>query len=185
MRAGDTLILTKALGTGTLLAADMQQRARGMWINAAIDSMLQSNQQSAAIFVAHAASACTDVTGFGLTGHLIEMLRASDTAAEINMDSLPILSGAVQTSAQGILSSLQPENLRLRRGIVNIDEARQHRFYPMLFDPQTAGGLLASVPAAHSERCVVALHAAGYTDAAVIGEVTDYPGGDERITAKL
>jgi selenide,water dikinase len=82
----------------------------------------------------------------------------------------------------GIFSSLQPQNVRLRRAIRNLDEAARHPLYPMLFDPQTAGGLLASVPASEAESCLTALHAGGYPDAAMVGVVTAASNALEPIT---
>jgi selenide,water dikinase len=124
----------------------------------------------------HGATACTDVTGFGLLGHLVEMTKPSSVDAQISLSALPLLDGAVDTVAAGIVSSLQSANVRLRRALHNQAEFVQHPRYPLLFDPQTAGGLLASVPADRAAACVAALHALGYAHAAAIGRVR--PIGD-------
>ncbi|MFP4597250.1 MAG: selenide, water dikinase SelD [Persicimonas sp.] len=171
MQPGQALVLTKALGTGTLFAADMRQKAKGRWISAALASMTTSSQRAAECLVAHGATACTDVTGFGLLGHLVEMTRASGVDATIEIDRLPILEGALQTVGGGILSSLYPDNVRLRRAIRNQPEARHHASYPLLFDPQTAGGLMASIPADRAEACITNLHELGYPDACIIGRI--------------
>lgn len=171
LNEGDLLILTKPLGTGTLFAADMRQKAKGRWVSQAIATMLHSNQQAAKCLRKFDASACTDLTGFGLVGHLVEMTRASKVDAEIELNSMPVLAGARETVAAGILSSLQPQNLRLRRAIQNVEEASHHNDYPLLFDPQTAGGLLAGVPASNVEQCLNELRALGYQDACVIGKI--------------
>ena len=171
MMPGDRLILTKALGTGTLFAADMQQKAKGRWIQDALKSMLLSNRVAASLVYEHGATACTDITGFGLLGHMVEMIRPSEVDVDIHMDRLPILDGAEETVEMGILSSLQPANIRLRRAIRNREDAVQSNRFPLIFDPQTSGGLLASVPAAQADTCVEALHAAGFMAAAVVGEV--------------
>jgi len=178
MAAGEVLILSKPLGTGTLFAADMRQKAKGRWIEAALISMIQSNRQAAMCLFKHGASACTDITGFGLLGHTVEMTRASGVDVEIDLDSLPILDGAQETVQLGILSSLQPANVRLRRAIRNQNEARHHQRYPLIFDPQTSGGLLASVRPERAQSCLEALHALGYEQAAIIGRViaeSDHP----------
>lgn len=174
LQPGDALVLTKAVGTGTLFAADMRRRAKGRWIDAAIASMLISNQTAAACLRQYHARACTDLTGFGLIGHLVEMTRASGVDARLQMDSIPLLDGATETVAAGILSSLQPQNLRLRRAIRDPGQAACHRNYPLLFDPQTAGGLLAGVPPETVSDCVSALHRLGYGDTAVIGTVESH-----------
>ncbi len=171
MQAGDVLILTKPIGTGTLFAAHARMAARGRWIQGALDVMRQSNQAGAQVLMAHGATACTDLTGFGLLGHLVEMTRPSGVDAQISLSALPLLDGAVECVARGIVSSLQASNVRLRRALRNQEAYVAHARYPLLFDPQTAGGLLASVPADRAADCLAGLHAAGYEDAAVIGVV--------------
>ena len=171
MCPGDVLILSKPIGTGTLLAAHARMVARGRWVQAALDSMRQSNQAGAQVLMAHGATACTDLTGFGLLGHLVEMTRPSGVDAQISLSALPLLDGAQECVAQGIVSSLQSANVRLRRALRDQERFVNHARYPLLFDPQTAGGLLASVPTDRAQDCLVALHAAGYEYAAVIGVV--------------
>jgi selenide,water dikinase len=172
MQPGDVLLLTKPIGTGTLFAAHARHAAKGRWIDAALQSMVQSNQLGAQVLRAHGATACTDLTGFGLLGHLVEMTRPSGVDAELQMSTLPLLDGAVDCVKAGIVSSLQPANVRLRRALRNADEFVHDPRYPLLFDPQTAGGLLASVPAAQAQACVQALQAAAYVHTAIIGRIT-------------
>jgi selenide,water dikinase len=171
MQAGQALILTKPLGTGTLFAANMQLQAKGRWIEAAVRSMVQSNQAAAVCFREYDVTACTDITGFGLLGHLMEMVRASRATVELNLHELPILDGAKETTQQGIYSSLYPQNLRAARSITNADIVQHHPLYPLLFDPQTSGGLLASVPGDRALECLMALQTAGYGDSKIIGTV--------------
>lgn len=171
MLPGNVLILTKALGTGTLFAADMQQKAKGRWIEAALESMLLSNRVAAECVYQHGATACTDITGFGLLGHMVEMIRPSGVDVEIDLPALPLIDGALQTVQMGILSSLQPANVRLRRAIANQAEAVNSPLYPLVFDPQTSGGLLASLPADKADACLRALHQCGYGQAAIVGRV--------------
>ena len=171
MRPGEVLVLTKPIGTGTLFAAHARLAARGRWIDAALASMCQSNRLGAQCLRKYGASACTDLTGFGLLGHLVEMTRPSGVDAELDLAALPVLEGAEETIAAGILSSLQPANVRLRRALRNQQAAVSHPRYPLIFDPQTAGGLLASVPQEKAEECIRALRALGYRQAAVIGRV--------------
>ena len=176
MRPSDVLILTKSIGTGTLFAAHTRLAARGRWIDAALQSMVMSNQLGAQCLREYGATACTDLTGFGLLGHLVEMTRPSGVDAEIDLAALPILDGAQECVAAGIVSSLQSANVRLRRALRNQEAMVSHPRYPLIFDPQTAGGLLASVPAERAEACIAALHALGYTHTAAIGRIL--PQGD-------
>jgi selenide,water dikinase len=182
LQVGDKIILTKPIGTGTLFAADMRMKAKGRWIDAALQSMVISNQKGAQCLQRFNATACTDLTGFGLIGHLIEMTKASQVDATLYMDVLPLLDGALDTVAAGILSSLQPANLRLRRGIKEFETASKHPAFPLLFDPQTAGGLIAGVPSDQVESCISALKLEGYQTATVIGEITVLSEIDAPIT---
>ena len=173
LRPGDQLILTKPLGTGTLFAAEMRGKAKGRWIAAALDAMVQSSRQAADILVRHGATACTDVTGFGLIGHLAEMTAASQVGVQLSLERIPFLDGARETAAAGILSSLHPANLASEQAIHDPEQHRTRPEYPLLFDPQTAGGLLASVPSETAEACLSQLRENGYAPAFVIGEVAE------------
>lgn len=171
LRPGDVLILTKPVGTGTLFAAHARLAAKGRWIDAALESMQVSNRAAGVCLKAHGARACTDLTGFGLLGHLVEMTGPSGVDAELDLNALPLLQGARDTAAAGILSSMQPANVRVRHALRNQDAAAHHPAYPLLFDPQTAGGLLAGVPAEQAESCLAELRRLGYDRAAAIGRV--------------
>lgn len=167
---GDRLILTKPLGTGTLLVGRMYGKASGRWIDNALAQMQMPQDRAAAILRGAGVRACTDVTGFGLLGHLLEMLGPSRVGARIELSALPALDGAVDCLAQNLLSSLHPDNRRNRRAIVNVAPVADEPRLGLLFDPQTAGGLLAGVPAAAADECLNALRAAGYP-AVLIGMV--------------
>jgi selenide,water dikinase len=146
LRPGDALILSKPLGTGVVLAADMQGRASGRVLEAALASMLEPNQGAAAAARAAGARACTDVSGFGLAGHLGELLRASGVSASLDLDALPALPGALELLAAGVRSSAHAQNEALPAGLRLPAGAASHPAYPLLFDPQTSGGLLFGAP---------------------------------------
>ena len=171
-KAGDVLILTKPLGTGTLLAADMRAKAKGKWIDEAIASMLLSNAEAAAILIQNGATAMTDVTGFGLVGHLLEMLP-DGVGAELDLAAVPALEGALDCLAAGIASTLQPENMAAasRMSVVNGAGPK----LGLLFDPQTAGGLLATVPESGATPAIAALRESGYPDCTIVGRLIDDP----------
>ncbi|MEL4897299.1 selenide, water dikinase SelD [Crocosphaera sp. Alani8] len=171
MQTDDKLILTKPLGTGTLLAAEMRYETKGNWIDNAIQSMLISNKKASEIILKFQASACTDITGFGLIGHLREMMEASQVSTELNIDKIPILSGAIETNKQKIQSSLYPENIKNEIYLTSRQNLKNHPKYSLLFDPQTSGGLLASVPEKNADRCLQELIQAGYTKSQIIGKV--------------
>ncbi len=177
LKAGDALILTRPLGTGVLFAGAMRARANAAWIEAALAAMRQSNRAAAAILRQHGAAAMTDVTGFGLIGHLGEMLAASLAGAELDPAAVPLYPGALALAQAGICSTLLPENITLAsllRGEVDAP------LRALLFDPQTSGGLLAGVPADRAAACVMALRSNGYVHATIVGRVTGTVGSAQR-----
>ena len=184
MRDGDRLILTKPLGTGALFAADMRGQARGPWVDAALTVMLMSNRTAADALHRHGATACTDVTGFGLVGHLLEMLRASGTDAGLSLTTIPALPGALELLAQGIASTLAPQNLAQSTAVDLDGVAVTDPRVQLLYDPQTSGGLLASVPAESADACLAELHSTGMGEAACIGTVLRRAGEVPRISAQ-
>ncbi|MCY3555056.1 MAG: selenide, water dikinase SelD [Gemmatimonadetes bacterium] len=172
LRPGDGLILTKPVGTGVILAADMHLKAKGSWVDEVFEGMLRSNAKAASILAQAGIPSVTDVTGFGLAGHLVEMLEASGTGAEIEIDGIPLYDGAADCVVAGVESTLAPSNrehLRKRWQVESGPGAED----ALLFDPQTSGGLLAGVPAARIDEVLVKLRDAGYAQAACIGRVTD------------
>jgi selenide, water dikinase len=181
LRPGDRLILTKPLGTGTLFAAAMRGRAKARWIAGATRTMQQSAGPAAACLLAHRATACTDVTGFGLLGHLGEMLRASGMDAWLDPGAVPVLDGALDCLAGGIVSTLHPANAGFGRIVAGDGFAANVPRRALLFDPQTAGGLLAGVPPEQAEDCLAALRARGYPEATEIGTVEAAAGNEPRV----
>ena len=182
---GDKLVVTKPIGTGTLFAADMRHKAKGRWITAALDHMVMSNRLAADCLVEYGSRAATDITGFGLLGHLVEMVRASGVDVVLDLDAVPLMDGAEDTVRAGIVSSLQPQNVRLRRAVANLEEAGKDPRYPLIFDPQTAGGLLAGVPADRAEACVARLKELGYARTMIVGEVLPQSDRLEPITVRV
>jgi selenide, water dikinase len=176
---GDALVLTKPLGTGIVLAASMRGLARAREVSAALAVMDASNAPAAQVFARYGVRGCTDVTGFGLLGHLAEMLRASRASAEIELGRVPILLGAVDLVRRGVESSLVRHNeSALRDFTVAVDRDDRVR---VLIDPQTSGGLLAGVAAGLAEQCVAELRARGCAAAIVGRVVSDLPAGQGRI----
>lgn len=165
-RAGDALILTKPLGSGVILAAEMLGAAPGETVADALNVMARP-QDAVARILRDDARAMTDVTGFGLAGHMLEMIEASNTGAEIRLDSLPFLPGAVDLAAAGHHASVTPENRRVAVRMKIAPELRADPRLDLLFDPQTAGGMLAAVPRGRAEALLGMLHAAGETGWAI------------------
>jgi selenide,water dikinase len=147
-KVGDKIVLTKPVGTGALFAADMRAKCKGDYVMEALKSMSVSNVKGSEVAArTKGVHSCTDVTGFGLAGHLLEMLVAEEETpigAVLNIDDIPFLKGGLEASSNQIFSSLQPANATNRRAVSNHVEIAGKRSveYPLLFDPQTAGGLM-------------------------------------------
>lgn len=164
LRPGDSLILTKPLGTGALLAAWMRGACRAEWFDECVRSMLVPSRAAAEAFAAAGVRGCTDVTGFGLAGHLLEMLDASGVSATLAPTTVPILPGFAELAAAGVVSTLHEGNARCACRVVGVTPPA------WLFDPQTSGGLLAGVPAERVVECLSRLRRSGF-EPAVIGRV--------------
>jgi len=172
VEVGDHLVLCKALGTGVLFAAQQQGDADGRWITCALESMLQSNAASAQVAVEAGVHAATDVTGFGLLGHLAEMLQEGNLQARIALAQVPVLPGVLDCYELGIVSTLQAGNMASVAALLAAHAQAENPRLQALFDPQTCGGLLLAVPAAQVEALLLSLRERGYDVATDIGEVT-------------
>lgn len=168
---GDALILTRAIGSGTLLAGEMRAQSEGADM-AELYSTLVRPQGDAAALLASSAHAMTDVTGFGLVGHLLAMLNASGRGAQVTLDAIPVYAGAKALAARGIASTLAPANRASAIGA--LDGLTDTPASALLFDPQTCGGLLAAVPQAKAKKLVQGLQRQGHS-AVQIGQIIDGP----------
>jgi selenide,water dikinase len=192
LREGDALLLSGPLGSGVLFAAAMAGAARPGWIDAALETMQRSQARLVELLAAHGCHACTDVTGFGLLGHLGEMLAAGGAAAAglpgdglsagemvlLEARSIPAFTGALELLDQGWASSLAPANgraLALLEGPVRLVGEAAAAVEALLIDPQTCGPLLASLPADRAGAALAALQRAGFPEAALIGRVLGAP----------
>jgi selenide, water dikinase len=178
LRPRDRLVLTKPLGTGVILAAEMRGLAPARAVGTAIETMLQSAAAASACFAEYGATACTDVTGFGLLGHLLEMLSASGMDARLDPERIPALEGALSLLESGLTSSMHTGNLGAWTALSSDEIARHPTVANLLLDPQTAGGLLAGVPAERVVSCLAELRRLGYRVAeigVVIPTSTDRP----------
>lgn len=169
LAVGDRLILTKPLGSGALLAAWMRGGCPAAWFEPLLRTMLLGNDRAGPLLAGLGVRACTDVTGFGLAGHLLEMLDASGVSARIDAASVPLYAGFHEVVADGVVSTLHADNAKVACRVEGKAEA-------WLFDPQTSGGLLAAVRPDVVEEALRQLREAGYADAAVIGEVVAMEG---------
>ncbi len=173
LRPGDQLVLTKPLGTGivnTALKADMVSSQLSAEMNLLMATL---NRNAAEIMADFDVSACTDVTGFGLLGHLAEMVIGSGYSARIFSEQVPVIPEAKEFAAMGLIPIGAYKNRDFRQQMVSFDEAVPRTLQDVLFDPQTSGGLLISVSEAEGNDLVTALKHGGIADAVQIGEVFD------------
>ena len=173
LRPGDALILTKSLGVGVAVTALKAGAAPAGIVDAAVASMLRSNAEAARVALHHAARAATDVTGFGLLGHLRGLLDASGVGAAIDTAAVPVLPGIAGLVDAGHVPGGTTRNLAWVRERLDPGQASEAQL-AVLADPQTSGGLLFGVAATDADDAVDALRRTGHT-AAVVGEVVAGP----------
>lgn len=182
-RTGDKLILTKPIGTGVIATAIKGKMADRASIDRVIEVMSALNDKAAEIMVKYGAHACTDITGFGLGGHLLEMARASQCEIAIYADSLPFLPGAREYALTGLIPAGSYAIKHFCEHSVGVDPKVESVVVDLVFDAQTSGGLVFSLEASKAGACLKELREAGITDAAIIGEVIGaHPQG--RLTIK-
>jgi selenide, water dikinase len=169
-RPGDSLILTKAIGTGVISTAIKKGKAEQTWIEAAVRSMTTLNKRAAEVINNNhfPVSALTDITGFGLIGHAREMALASGVSLSISASAIPLLEGALDCVRAGFIPGGLKNNREFAECVVEYADDIPEDVKALLFDPQTAGGLLISTP--EGGRLVKALDEAGVA-AVKIGEV--------------
>ncbi len=172
LHPGDRLVLTKPIGTGVIATATKQGKADADWIDASFQAMRELNRTASEVAVAHGLRACTDVTGFGLLGHLAEMVRASGVSATVFAHAVPLLSGAMAAAAAGLIPGGSKANRKYFGAWIEMDAEVDEPTASLLFDAQTSGGLLLGVPADVFEDLTADLDARGSLAAAVIGQVT-------------
>lgn len=146
LQPGDVLYLTKPLGTGTILSAARGDQAHPEWVESATASMLRLNRHASHIAHAHRLRAATDVTGFGLLGHLWEMVSRSYVAADLEVSALPLLPGALQCSAMGVHTGGEERNRHWLEPHVTVAANLDPSLVALAFDPQTSGGLVLACP---------------------------------------
>ena len=171
-RPGDALLLTKPVGTGVVSTGIKFGKAGGEVTRASLQTMLLSGREAARLMVEAGASAATDVTGFALLGHAWEMARASGVTLEIDASSVPLIPGALALAAAGLLTSGDKSNRRYVGEDVALSESVSKELASLLFDPQTAGGLLISVARERAASLLTSLRER-YADAALIGRVVE------------
>ena len=172
---GDSLLLTKALGTGLLVSGARQGRTSPDDLAAAIDAMRSLNRAAADVLVANGVRAATDVTGFGLLGHALEMARASSARFAFDAAALPALPGALDLARDGVETGGAAHNRRFVKSDLEVGESVEDQLVTLAHDPQTSGGLLAAVSRDRLDRVLSDLDDAGVS-AWRVGHVAEGSG---------
>lgn len=170
-RPGDVLVLTKPIGTGMIAFAAQIGRIDPIWLDAIGRSMATLNRDAADLMLQFNASACTDITGFGLAGHLVEMARSSNVSIEIDLEKLPIFAAAETCLREEILSGAIERNQEYSMAWVRQTANVPDWALPILYDPQTSGGLSISIPANFAEEYIDSMHNRGHAAASIVGRV--------------
>lgn len=179
-QVGDALILTKPIGIGVITTAIKEQAAGEDAGKAALASMRTLNRAARDAAMSVGPNACTDVTGFGLTGHLYQMMRASGTTARVEAGQVPLLAGALELARQGVGPGGTQRNKDYFGAFVSLASAVEAAIADLLFDPQTSGGLLLSVAGDKMQAMLDAMTAHGVS-ASVLGEVTKASTGQVEV----
>jgi len=176
-RVGDKLILTKPLGTGIISTALKGGEASGQAVARSVSSMATLNRKASELMLTVDVHACTDVTGFGLLGHTCEMIEGTDVGMVIHPEAVPYFPEAKEYAEMGMVPGGTTRNRDFRIKMVEIDKNVSKVMVDILFDPQTSGGLLMSVPAPEAEPLLKKMRREGIKEAAIIGEVVAKPKG--------
>jgi selenide, water dikinase len=174
---GDCLVLTKPLGTGIISLAHKIDRAPQAAMDAVTDSMATLNRTAAELMVECGSHACTDITGFGLLGHLGQMVVESGVTAEIHCETLPLFEGVLDYAAEGTYSGANERNAEHVEDRLTFVDDVPEAMRAVLFDAQTSGGLLVSIPEEAADEYVSKLHKAGVSAAAIVGRITEASEG--------
>jgi selenide, water dikinase len=172
-RPGDQLILTKPLGTGVISTALKGEMASDEAVQKMVECMLTLNRKASEWMQTLGAHACTDITGFGFIGHALEMAGASRVGFVIRSNRIPILPKAFEYAAMGLMPGGAHSNRQFFACKVESDRTVSPVLVDLLYDPQTSGGLLVSLPPVEAEKMVDALRRDGQADAAIVGEIIE------------
>lgn len=182
-KPGDVLLLTKPLGAGIVTLAGRVGRADAEAVAAAGATMATLNKTAAEIMVKHGVNAGTDVTGFGFAGHLCRMAVESGVTADVWFDKLPLLPGVLDLAGQGVYSGANERNQEYSADRMDYDADVNDAMKAILFDAQTSGGLLISIPEKKAEKVLDEMKQAGLESAAIVGRITGKSDGRIRVTA--
>ena len=171
---GDALLLTKPIGSGVLFNANLKGWVSTDAFQECLTQLVVLNKVAAETLAGFRVHACTDVTGFGLAGHGFELAKGSGVSLEMRLDTLPVLREAREMYQRGVTTGVNTANRSMVGGSIRFPESTSAKDREIVFDPQTSGGLLVTLPDTEAESALKALHAAGVADASRIGTVREF-----------
>lgn len=174
---GDKLILTKPLGTGLVSTALKGGLAGEEAVGRIASSMVTLNRRASELMLEAGVHACTDITGYGLLGHACGMIEDGQLGMELHVGAIPLFPEAKEFAGMGLAPGGTQRNKEFRIGMIELAYEMGDEIWSILFDPQTSGGLLISVPGEEAEALIQNLHRSGIEDAAIIGAITGKPKG--------
>ncbi|TET10395.1 MAG: selenide, water dikinase SelD [Candidatus Atribacteria bacterium] len=173
-QSGDLLILTKPIGLGVLFSANKKNKLSKSGFQKCLKYATTLNKYAYLVMKDYNINSVTDVAGFGLLGHVLEIARASKKTIALNLESIPVIKEAIKMYENGIDTSITKLNIKNTINDTNINENIDKSIIKLLADPQTNGGLLFSLPKKEANRCLGQLHKKGLTEATIIGSVTEF-----------
>ena len=176
VRVGDALVLTKPVGSGVLFNANIKKWVSAEAMQACIETITTLNRVAAETMADFEIHAATDVTGFGIAGHGLEMAKGSGVALRFKIPDLPVMDEAVEMYRKGMTTGVNAHIVDRVKAYVRFDDALPEWHRQIVYDPQTSGGLLAALPADQAPALVEALHAAGVTAARLVGDAVEADG---------
>ncbi len=175
LRVGDKVVLTKKIGTGVLITGFKQKRIGFDVLERAVQVMATLNKVACETMLEFDPHACTDITGFGLTGHVLWMVKAAKAGITLFADRVPHFPESLEMIKQGVRTGVTQENKQLVADYIRVDASISPEVEMLMYDPQTSGGLFIGVAPDRADALVQKLHERGVTDAAVVGEVFQNP----------
>ena len=173
VQPGDALILTKPIGSGVIFNANLKGKVSKKAFDACIKTVITLNKQSAEIFLNYDVHAATDITGFGLAGHGLEMAQGSEASIHINLDDVPVMNEAYKMYELGVSTGVKKHNRAKTMPSMHFNESAKTEKREILFDPQTSGGLLVSLPQNQANEALNDLQSSGLSDAKIIGQAKE------------
>ncbi len=175
-RPGDALVLTKPIGTGVIITGFRRGVASEETLRKAVDWMATLNKEACEAMLEFDPHACTDITGFGFSGHAVGIARGSNVRLRVRFEEIPKYEESLDLIGQGVATSVTASNLQVVKGLLSFSGTFTEEETWLIVDPQTSGGLLVSLPPDDAKKLVERLRKAGNAAAAVIGEVVEADG---------